>query len=78
MGRHKIGSNHHVVVPDDDWSDLAEAARLAGTERSVVVRQLVAGYLGHPEAELPKRPSSAQLAQLLAARSAAPQPADTA
>lgn len=42
-------------IDADEWSDFGDAVP-EGTDRSAVLRQFVAWYLGRPEADLPARP----------------------
>ncbi|TDC63863.1 hypothetical protein E1258_09455 [Micromonospora sp. KC207] len=43
-------------VATDLWRRFAERAKLAGTNRSEVLRRFIAWYLREPDAELPERP----------------------
>jgi len=49
-------SNHPIRFPDQDWEDLGEAAKAAGSDRSAVIRQFVNWWLRRPLARLPERP----------------------
>lgn len=43
-------------VASDLWRQFAERTKLAGTNRSEVLRRFIAWYLREPDAELPERP----------------------
>lgn len=47
---------HAFRVPDAVWDRLQEVAKAAGTDRSTVLRALIAWYLREPGAKLPNRP----------------------
>lgn len=48
---------HSVRIGEDDWADLGEAAGSIGTDRSWIIRKMVAWYLRRPDAALPERPA---------------------
>lgn len=51
---------HRQVRLDDDlWTRLGAAAQAAGTDRSAIIRALVAWYLREPGAKAPARPGVA-------------------
>jgi hypothetical protein len=39
------------------WADLDAAAKAVGSDRSTITRALWEWFVGHPDAELPKRPT---------------------
>lgn len=45
-----------IRVSEAVWTRLGEAAARAGTDRSAVIRALLAWYLREPGASLPPRP----------------------
>lgn len=48
--------HRQVRLDDDMWHKLGLAAVEAGTDRSVIIRALVAWWLREPGAKIPKRP----------------------
>jgi len=56
MGDAKHGI-HPIRFPNQDWEDLGEAAKAAGSDRSAVIRQFVNWWLRRPLARLPERPA---------------------
>jgi hypothetical protein len=51
--------NKHRMVrfSDEEWEELGDRAASIGSDRSAVIRRLVADWLGHPGAGPPPRPS---------------------
>lgn len=49
-----------VRITDDDWTDLADRAAVAGLDRAKVINALIGWYLRHPGAKLPKRPEATE------------------
>jgi Ribbon-helix-helix protein, copG family len=47
---------HSVRIGEDDWDDLGEVAESIGSDRSWIIRRMVAWYLRRPGASLPERP----------------------
>jgi predicted DNA-binding protein len=43
-------------VPDELWDRFGELTAQAGTDRSAVLRELIAWYVRHPSGKLPNRP----------------------
>jgi len=51
------GTQHRSVrISDEDWADLDDAAKSAGTDRGTLIKQFIRWYLRRPEAKLPQRP----------------------
>lgn len=44
-----------VRISDQDWGDLDDAAKSAGTDRGTLIKQFIRWYLHRPGAELPQR-----------------------
>lgn len=54
-----------VRISDEDWGDLAEAAKSFGLSGGAdVIRAMVQWYLRRPGARLPERPSAEDLARI--------------
>jgi hypothetical protein len=47
-----------IRIPEEDWTDFAEAAVSQDTDRSALVREFIAWYLRRPGAKMPKRPDA--------------------
>lgn len=43
-------------IPEDLWNEFEQAAKTSRTDRSTLIHEFIAWYLGHPGADLPKRP----------------------
>lgn len=49
-----------VRIPTELWDAAGDAAARAGTDRSAVIRELLAWYSRQPGAKLPKRPDAGE------------------
>lgn len=60
-----------VRVDDPEWDDLERGAQEFDLDRSKVINQLIRWWLRRPGAHLPERPTSEQVAEIVAERGAA-------
>lgn len=55
--QHKLPLRGIRGTDDQLWTDLDEAAKSLGSDRSAVTRQFWEWFTGRPDATLPERPS---------------------
>ncbi|MCP2364310.1 hypothetical protein HD597_011330 [Nonomuraea thailandensis] len=51
-------TGRHVRVATTDWTDFGASATAQGTDRTKLINEFIAWYLGRPGARLPERPGS--------------------
>jgi predicted transcriptional regulator len=55
--------HRQVRIDDDTWDELGDVARARGTDRSALIRDLIAWFLRRPNARPPKRAEAAELGE---------------
>lgn len=70
MGRPATGKTpiQHVRAPKDEWDVYKGAAGLVGSDASKITREFVRWFTRQPGAQLPKRPTAEQIAEIMRER----------